>query len=183
MTLLFDRLGLLIFALAQLVLSSHARSLGVRSASVDTSYYYRLTNDYTGLSKALDVIPDGSGALQIADAGAFSGQYWRFVRLFDGPKYALRTLYLGDAFSLDVINDQGTDSRIVHLAATGAYTGQYWTLTAWGDGSYRLSNDFTGLDKHLDVYNDTLQPMLDTGNHSGQHWRLSQIEKIPTSGN
>jgi len=176
MKLLFDRLGLVIFALAQLVLSSYARSLGARSVSIDTTYWYRLTNNYSGPNKAIDTFPNGT--IEIAAAGDFSGQYWRFVPLATGPKYALRTLYLGDGYSLDVYNDNGTSSRIVYLAATGDYSGQYWTLNTWADGTYRLSNDFTGLTKHLDVYSDTLQPMLDTDDHSGQHWHLNKIQKI-----
>lgn len=116
----------------------------------------------------------------MAETGNFSGQFWHFALLNPGsdrPKYALRTLFRGEEFSLDVINNAGTDSRSVHLAATGNYSGQFWTVTPWEDGSgtFRLTNDFTGPTVHLDTYADTHEPFLDTDDHSGQHWRFERI--------
>lgn len=78
---------------------------------------------------------------------------------------------------MDVIND-GTNTT-PWLAATGNYSGQLWTLAPWGDGTYKLTNDFTGPGKSLDTYSDTYQPFLDTGDHSGQHWTLTPLTRIP----
>jgi len=117
------------------------------------SIYYRLTNDYNGPTWALDVVPDGSGELSIARSGNFSGQYWRLVPVPGASKkYYLRTLYKGDEYSLDIIND-GTNDK-VHLAKTGNFTGQFWTLTKVNpDGTtFRLSTDFTGPERFLDVF-------------------------------
>ena len=152
------------------------------NVSIESSAYYRLTNDYLGPSQALDVVNDGtnSGKLKMADVGNYSGQFWHFALLDEGEpgqpkKYSLRTQYRGEGFSLDVINDAGVNSRSLHLAQTGRYSGQSWTVTPWGDSSFRLTNDFTGPEQHLDTYSDTHEPFLDGGDHSGQHWHLEKI--------
>jgi M6 family metalloprotease-like protein len=144
--------------------------------SFDTSYYYRLTNNFLGPGQSLDVIPDGSCLLTMAQTGDYTGQWWKLVDQ-GGGTYALRTAYLGDCFSLDVIND-GTNTT-PWLAPTGDYSGQFWRLAPWGDGTYKLTNGFTGPEHSLDTYSDTHQPFLDTGAHSGQHWTLSRLGKIP----
>ena len=105
---------------------------------LDTTHYYRLTNNYLGANSALDVTPNGSGRLMMAAVGAFSGQYWRPVDL-GGGKYAFRTLYLGDNLSLDIIND-GVNTT-PWLAETGNYSGQSWSIAEWGDGTCKLTND------------------------------------------
>lgn len=149
---------------------------------INPSFYYRLTNAYLGTSQSLDVVNDGtnSGKLKMADSGNFSGQFWHFALLNNDsnhPKYALRTQFRGEGFSLDVVNDAGTNSRSLHLAATGNFSGQFWTVTPWNDGTstYRLTNDFTGPNFHLDTYADTHEPFLGVDNHTGQHWLFEEI--------
>ena len=90
--------------------------------TLDTTYYYRLTNKCLGANTVLDVNPDGSGRLMMAAAGDFSGQCWKPVDL-GGGKCAFRTLYLGDDLSLDIVND-GVNTTPC-LAQTGNYSGQY----------------------------------------------------------
>jgi len=75
---------------------------------------------FSGRRFALDVKADGSGRLMMAPTADFSGQYWRVVDL-GGGKYALHTLYLGDCFSLDVINDSAKETPL--LNATGDFSG------------------------------------------------------------
>jgi M6 family metalloprotease-like protein len=144
--------------------------------SLDTSLFYRLTNNFQGQDKALDVKPDGSCRLMMAPTADYSGQFWRLVDL-GGGKYALRTLYLGDCFSLDVIND-GVKNDTPWLYATGGFTGQSWSLSPWGDGTYKLSNDFTGPDRSLNVYDQSFDLFMGSGNFSGQHWHLTPLRKI-----
>jgi len=149
-------------ALVTLLLLSPLILLHAQSpATIDVSSTYRLTNNYTGLGKAFAARNDGSGQLEMAATADSPLQYWRFVLLQTGPtQYALRTVYYGDSFSLDVLNDQGVNSTSVQLSATGHYSGQYWTITPWGDGTYPFSNSFTGPTKHLDVFSNTFQPTL-----------------------
>ncbi len=143
--------------------------------SLDTSFYYQLTNAFLGAGKALDVISDGSGRLQMSPKGDLTGQFWKLVD-HGGGKYALRTEHLGDGLSLDVLNNASKDRPI--LAPTGDFSGQSWTLTPWGDGTYKLTNDFTGPDQSLDTTGNTDEPILALGDRSGQHWTLTQGRKI-----
>ena len=147
---------------------------GVRM--LNTSNFYRLTNNFLGQGQSLDVVPDGSGRLKMAVTGDHSGQLWRLVATRSDGKYALQTAYLGECFSLDVIND-GTNPTPC-LAATEDLTGQMWTLTPLADGTYRLTNDFTGPDVSLDTYGDTHEPYLNTGDHTGQHWTLTKVGPV-----
>src|SRR5437660_6835330 len=109
--------------------------------SIDTSFYYRLTNKFQGPGQSLDVQTDGSGRLKMAPSADFSGQHWRLFQVGAG-KYALRTAYLGECFSLDIINDSKKETP--WLNATGNFSGQSWTLAPWDAKTYKLWNDFTG---------------------------------------
>jgi M6 family metalloprotease-like protein len=143
--------------------------------AIDTAFCYRLTNGLLGPGQALDVRPDGSGQLSMTPAGDQHGQRWRLVPRMGG-KYALQTAQLGDCFSLDVIND-GTN-RTPWLAATGGFSGQQWTATPSGDGSLRLTNDFTGTGVALGVDTDSNEPCLQDGDSSGQRWTLTKLDRI-----
>jgi hypothetical protein len=144
-------------------------------------YWYRLTNAFTTPSFALDVVNDGgkasSGTLEMAPSGNFSGQYWRLVPNPDpsSTTYALYTLFLGANKRLDVYGDDKTKP---HLADAGRYSGQIWTLKPWGDGTWQLTNQYSGPDLHLDVYSDTKVPFMGDGNHTGQHWTLTAIARV-----
>ena len=143
---------------------------------LDTAAFYRLTNNFLGQGKSLDVVPDGSGLLKMEVTGDYGGQFWRLVAR-SGGKYALRTAYLGECFSLDVIND-GINTTPC-MATTADVTGQQWTLTPLAGGTYRLTNDFTGPDVSLDTQGATHEPDLNTGDHTGQHWTLTKVGPIP----
>lgn len=143
--------------------------------SLDTSFSYRLTNNYLGSGVSLDVHSDGSHRLKMAPTADYSGQHWLLVDRGNG-RHALRTLYLGDGYSLDVIND-GTNTT-PWLAPTGDFSGQHWTVGTWPDRTYRLTNDFTGAGMSLDTYADTHEPFLGAGDHSGQHWTLTKLRKV-----
>ncbi|HSN89564.1 MAG TPA: RICIN domain-containing protein, partial [Thermoanaerobaculia bacterium] len=146
--------------------------------SFDTTVYYQLTNSFLGSGQALDVEADGSGRLRMSSTGTFQGQFWRLVD-HGGGRYALRTEYLGDGFSLDVMNNGRMDTP--WLAPVGDYPGQSWALTPWGDGTYRLTNELTGPGKSLDTAGDTNAPVLAPGDFSGQHWILAPGKKIEPS--
>lgn len=64
------------------------------------------------------------------------------------------------------------------MAPTGNYSGQFWNLTPWRDGSYKLTNWFTGEEKSLDTYSGSHEPFLNTGDHSGQHWILTKVRPV-----
>lgn len=149
--------------------------------SIDTRYYYRLTTQWQGDGKSLDVVNDGNNnRLQLANTGNYSGQFWKFTNL-GGGFYRMTTQWQGDGKSLDVIND-GNNNQI-QLANTGNYSGQFWKVQSMGNGYYRLTTQWQGEGKSLDVVNDGINNRLQlaaTGNYSGQYWKLTPLSPVPT---
>jgi len=138
--------------------------------------WYRLTNLWTGDALSLEVVNNNgthsSGTLQMGASGGYSGQCWRFQPNPAGSTstYALYTRFLGEGKRLDVY---GNDKTTPHLAPAGSYTGQIWTMTSWGDGTYMLTNSYSGSGLHLDVSRGAQQPFLEGGNRFGQHWVIT----------
>jgi hypothetical protein len=77
-------------------------------------------------------LDDGRGRLGMAPATGEGGQHWCLVPHGAG-KHALRSLRLGDCWSLDVDHD-----RRAVLAPTQDVTGQLWTVIPRADGTVEL---------------------------------------------
>lgn len=144
------------------------------------SGYYRLTTQWQGEGKALDVINDGANnKLQLAATGNFSGQFWKITAVGDGY-FRLTTQWLGEAKALDVVND-GVNNKL-HLAETKNVSGQFWKITSLGNGYYRLTTKWLGDGKSLDVINDGANNKLQlaaTGDFSGQFWKIEKVSANP----
>ncbi|KAH8827605.1 hypothetical protein DL96DRAFT_1599628 [Flagelloscypha sp. PMI_526] len=133
-------------------------------ATIDASQVYLLTNNYTGSGRYL--------------ASCISTQARWYLTPAQGVFYNLHTVDGGQGYSLDVLNDAGTSSIRLIMTQTAGTSGQLWRFDVWssfGIPDYRLSNNFTGVDMHLDVYSDTLEPHLANGDHTGQHWLLRSM--------
>lgn len=179
-----------LFAIAMLAIAVTANSISPtnpyreNSAAAQGGFepksYYRLTTQWQGDGKSLDVVNDGKNndQLVLADTGDFSGQYWKFTPL-EGGYYRLTTEWLGAGKSLDVVNDGKSNSQLI-LAKTGNFTGQYWKITRMGDGYYRLTTQWRGVGKSLDVVNDgkTNDQLIlaNTANVSGQSWKITKVK-------
>lgn len=139
--------------------------------------YYRLTTQWQGDGKSLDVVNDGvNNQLQLAKTGNFSGQMWKITSSGNGY-YRLTTQWQGDGKSLDVVNDVINNDQL-QLAPTGNYSGQHWKITPVGNGYYRLTTEWQGDGKSLDVVNDGANNRLklaNTGNFSGQMWKITAL--------
>jgi len=146
---------------------------------VDTGYYYRLTTQWLGEGKSLDIVNDGvNNKIQLAPTGNYSGQNWRFTSVGNGY-YKLTTQWLGEGKSLDVVND-GRNNQL-HMTQTANYSGQSWKLTDLGNGYVRLTTQWQGDSKSLDVVNDgknNLLQLAGTNNYSGQYWKLTRLGAI-----
>lgn len=146
----------------------------------DPNSYYRLTTQWLGDSRSLDILNDGKSNNRpiLSDTGNFSGQFWKITSV-GGGYYRLTTEWQGPGKSLDVVNDGKNNNQLI-LAKTGKFTGQYWKFTPLGNGYYRLTTQWLGEDKSLDIVNDgknNNQPRLaDTGNFSGQHWKITKVK-------
>ncbi len=146
-------------------------------ATIDVTGQYVLTNSFTVTNKQM-AADTSALTMDTYDGTSQSGQ-WFLTPADSPPFYRLHTVAAGSGQSLDVLNDAGTASIHLTMAATGQFTGQYWRLDTWASGAsgypYRLSNNFTGPDMHLDVYSDTLEPHLASGDYTGQHWALVRV--------
>jgi hypothetical protein len=143
---------------------------------LDSRIWYRLTNEGApGLS--LDIVNDGSGTpsgkLQMATTANVSGQYWSIRRHNASDAYYLSALYQGPNFHLDVYGDDKTKP---HLAASGNHSGQKWKMRKWVDGTYNLSNEYSGEDLRLNGQSSTTS--LAMGEGLTQHWQLTAIKSI-----
>jgi hypothetical protein len=138
---------------------------------------YILTNAYNGPTKPLVSSSSNDSATIDQYNSTFATDTKRQWYLSTGEYvgfYHLHTVAQGDGKSLDVFNDKGVNSTGLTFAASGFFSGQLWRFDQWTDGKYRLSNNFTGVDMHLDVFSDTLGLHLASGEASGQHWSFNQ---------
>ncbi len=158
----------------------HRENSAVTQGGFDPKSYYRLTTQWQGDGKSLDVVNDGknNNRLVLADTGNFTGQYWKFTPV-GGGYYRLTTEWQGNGKSLDVVNDGQGNNQLI-LAKAGKFTGQYWEITPWGNGYYRLTTQWQGVGKSLDVVNDGQGNdqliLADTAEVSGQYWKITKVK-------
>ena len=142
---------------SDVTVSANVANPGVENSAAaqerfDTKSYYRLTTQWQGDGKSLDVVNDGkNNQLILAMTDNVSGRSWRITPL-GGGYYRLTTQWQGNGKSLDVVND-GKNNQLI-LAKTANVSGQFWKITASGDGYYRLTTQWQGDGKSLDVVND-----------------------------
>ena len=144
--------------------------------ALDTNYYYRLTTQWQGDGKSLDIVNDqAKNTPALANSGNFSGQFWKLTPLGDGH-YRLTTQWQGDGKSLDIVNDGKNNNRPV-LANSGNYSGQMWKISPSSAGFHRLTTKWKGDCEALDIINDGRNNSLILGkgaNVSGQAWKLAK---------
>jgi hypothetical protein len=114
----------------------------------------------------------------MSDPSTTDQHLWYLEDTGEDPFYRLHTRAKGNGQSLDVDPD---NNITVLFRTSGDYAGQFWRLDASEGGTYRLSNNWTGTNKHLDTYRDTLTPHLAEGDANGQLWTFSKYENA-TSG-
>jgi len=155
-------------------------------STIDTSIAYALTNGYSGSSRFLGVVGTGTPSLQMTTTSDHTTE-WTLADTGLAPFYRLHSVSTGTDQSLDVLNDAGTASINLIMSPTGSYSGQYWRFDPWPSedvgGGYRLTNNFTGLSMHLDVYSDTMVLHLAEGDTTGQHWSLKPVANHDTTAN
>jgi hypothetical protein len=138
--------------------------------------YYRLTTQWLGEVKSLDVVNDGvNNQLHLTNTGNFSGQFWKITALGNGY-YRLTTQWLGMGKSLDVVND-GINNKL-QLANTSNASGQFWKITPLQNGYYRLTTRWLGDLRSLEIVNDGASnkiQLAETGDFSGQFWKIAKV--------
>ena len=150
----------------------------IAATRFEPNSYYRLTTQWQGDGKSLDIVNDGklNNQLRLTDTGNFSGQRWRITPIGDGY-YRFTSEWRGNSKSIDVVND-GKNNQLI-MADTGNYAGQFWKITSLRGGYYRLTTHWQGDGKSLDIVNDGKNNQVilaDTGNFSGQIWKITKIK-------
>lgn len=152
-------------------------------APLDSKSWYKIkTAAKPGM--ALDIVNDGNqqrdGKLQMAAEGNFSGQHWQFRPSKTSPgAYNLCTLWLGTQMCLDVYGD---DKTRPHLAAAGNYSGQQWHVENQGNGTWRLSNMYSGTLVLTADSNGGELHLRDPQTSPTSQWNLEPIRPITESG-
>jgi hypothetical protein len=153
----------------------------------DPGFYHKLFPKDANLFRAMDVINGGpeENITQLAEAGNFSGQLWRFVPTGDGS-FRLTTLFRGPGMCADIFNG-GPNNNQVHLAPCADFSGQFWFVNATSDPPpfsntffARLTTKFRGTDVCLDHFQagESFFPRLaPCGNTARQLWLVSRTDK------
>ncbi|KAM7200907.1 hypothetical protein V8F20_005149 [Naviculisporaceae sp. PSN 640] len=142
--------------------------------TLDTTRTFTLKSNQTGSDYLLSTTRNGSAAIMSPARQVSESSQWFATVTELKAYYRLHTVFKGRAYALDVVNTNGENSTRLYLSKTNKKVpGQYWRFDEWEYGpGYRLSNNLTGLDMHLDVRPDTLEPFLAPGDRPGQHWTL-----------
>lgn len=148
-------------------------------STLSSNAWYKMKNTAKpGMS--IDVINDGNqqrdGQLHMAADGDFSGQYWQ---LRPSPVVAgawnLSTMWLGTNMSLDVYGD---DKTRPHLTAAGRFSGQQWHIVPNGDGTWQLTNTYSGPLVLTADANGSQLSLRDAQTASASRWVLHYVRQI-----
>lgn len=146
-------------------------------ATVDPSKLYIISTTITGQRVVLAsseknntvlVEPESSEAKQFQQWEVSLSEFLGLYRLST-------TQQTRNGRSLDIFDDNGTESRASWFSPTGYYTGQFWRLEPSVNGTYRLSNNFTGPDKYLDGFSEALLPQLSRSDSPSQYWTFTDV--------
>lgn len=142
----------------------------------DSNAYYRLTTQWQGEGKSLDVVNDGTNnQVILANTAAVSGQMWKITRVGEDT-YTLHTLWQGPEKTLEFIR-KGTQDT-VQLKQGTDFSGSLWKITPLGNGYYRIT-DLWSSGRSLDIVNDGTNNkihMAASGNYTGQYWKITKIK-------
>lgn len=149
--------------------------------SVDTGYYYKLTNLQHGDDVALESNASGNQPAMVSWGGGHPGQMWRLTP--HGDHMQLSSQFSGEGYALE----GGAIGGQAWLQDFGPRTGQLWTLREVADSTYRLSSknmeqdhgDRIALDGG-DVGGNAGQREWDES--PGQLWKLTRLHAVPQPG-
>jgi hypothetical protein len=132
-----------------------------------------LHSEFTGGDSCLDIVNSGNlDKVRMANCGNFSGQLWEITPDADYRYVRLRTRFTGTAMCLDATDNGGGNQ--VRMAQCANVSGQQWRIEQAGQGAARLSNQFAGEFKCLDIANDSSLSvhLAPCGDYSGQYWHI-----------
>ncbi|KAI4948391.1 hypothetical protein J4E91_005813 [Alternaria rosae] len=149
------------------------------------SHFHRITNTSNPSNPTLDIVNDhgtqnSTGLLKLTREGYYSGQYWAFVASPSAPNlYRLRTSWLGPNRLLDVYADD--TSKAVLRRADDTPHALDWKVGQWGDGTWWIGNEASGVLKVMDVGGENRRQVVLREKDEGaktQRWRIEVIREI-----
>ena len=158
----------LLFCLSLLTAASFAQS-------IDTSYYYRITNT-SQEGKSLAISYDGPTNRPVLHTTAeVPMQYWKLA-LNKYGSYRITNQRLGSGLSVQV--DKDKIKLTIGTNTEGA--GQSWRISNNRDGTYRITSVWLGPEHSVDLVHDDSKSELflgTTGKEIGQFWKLTKLPK------
>ena len=158
----------LLFCLSLLTAASFAQS-------IDTSYYYRITNT-SQEGKSLAISYDGTtNRPALHTTAEVPMQYWKLA-LNKYGSYRITNQRLGSGLSVQV--DKDKIKLTIGTNTEGA--GQAWKINSNRDGTYRVTSVWLGAEQSVDLVHDDSKNELflgTTGKEIGQFWKLTKLPK------
>jgi hypothetical protein len=152
------------------VLCSGACSVDDKSC-VPTGQFYFLSNQFLGDAKVLDTYGGDAPNNAFMNMPCCSGSNWKITATGDGY-HRLTNMFLGDGRALETTPD-GTR---LFMGTAGSAQAQAWKITGAGNGYFRIRSRSLGDGRSLDTKNDAVNDpyMNDTGDFSGQYWKITR---------
>lgn len=151
------------------------------------SHFHRITNTSNPSNPTLDIVNDhgtqnSTGLLKLTREGYYSGQYWAFVPSLSSSNpntFRLRTWWLGPNRLLDVYPED--TSKAVLRRADDTPHALDWRIGEWGDGTWWIGNEASGVLKVMDVGGENRRQVVLREKDEGaktQRWRIEVIREI-----
>ncbi len=142
----------------------------------DSNAYYRLTTEWQGEGKSLDIVNDGqNNQLILAKTGNYTGQMWKITKIGDDT-YTLHTKWQGPDKTLEFLRKASRD--VLQLKGGSDASGSLWKIIPIGNGYYRITHLWAS-NLSLDIVNDGTNNkvhMATTGSYTGQYWKITKIK-------
>ncbi|KAF2792514.1 hypothetical protein K505DRAFT_326099 [Melanomma pulvis-pyrius CBS 109.77] len=148
---------------------------------ISTNNKYTITSPLLGPSNNLASTLDTDTVI-VESSNLKASQQWYFTTTPVDGYYRFHTSQKGDDYALDIRGYDGEDPFSIHfhdVDTQGKMVGQYWMIADWGDGSARISNNFTGMEVLLDVEeaDGGFTALLSNAdqNKTGQKWSFAVV--------
>ena len=141
----------------------------------DPNAWYRLTTQWQGDGKALDILNSGrQNQPVLAQTTNASGQFWKITWIRD-DLYTLHTMWQGDEKLLTCPANYSYGRPLLNYSSASSKT-SLWKITLLDNGYYRIENSSARMS--LDIINDGTNNQIKVarkGDFSGQYWKLTKV--------
>ncbi|KKY25979.1 putative carbohydrate-binding module family 13 protein [Diplodia seriata] len=144
------------------------------TANISSTATYKLVNSWSLGSLAIE---PGRPDLQLyaTPDNSTAALEFQFRSSDASGSFNLCAAVEDQTYCLDVFNVQ---KEVPHLTPFGYYAGQYWTVEPAddGNGTVRLSNEWTGAGWYMDLYEGSYEAFMSEGeDYAGHYWWLEMV--------